>query len=55
MKNIIYALAAALVLLCQTAIAQTTQLIRGPYLQMGTPESMIVRWRTDVAAASIIN
>ncbi|MDE0178727.1 MAG: fibronectin type III domain-containing protein, partial [Gammaproteobacteria bacterium] len=23
------------------------QLVRGPYLQMGTPSSMIVRWRTD--------
>ena len=23
------------------------ELVRGPYLQMGTPSSMIVRWRTD--------
>ena len=26
--------------------------IRGPYLQMGTPNSMIIRWRTDVATNS---
>jgi Purple acid Phosphatase, N-terminal domain len=26
--------------------------IRGPYLQSGTPTGMIVRWRTDVATAS---
>jgi acid phosphatase type 7 len=25
---------------------------RGPYLQMGTPTSMMVRWRTDAATAS---
>ncbi len=27
-------------------------LIRGPYLQLGTPNSMVVRWRTDVAEDS---
>jgi hypothetical protein len=25
----------------------TPQLLRGPYLQMGTPTSVVVRWRTD--------
>jgi hypothetical protein len=24
------------------------QIVRGPYLQQGTPESVVVRWRTDV-------
>ena len=28
---------------------------RGPYLQMSTPTSMMIRWRTDVAVASKIN
>ena len=31
------------------------KIIRGPYLQMGTPTSMMIRWRTDVAVASKIN
>ena len=29
--------------------ADTATVVRGPYLQQGTPTSMIVRWRTDVA------
>jgi hypothetical protein len=32
--------------------APTTQLVRGPYLQMGTPTSLRVRWRTDLATDS---
>ena len=27
--------------------ATSPDLVRGPYLQMGTPSSMVVRWRTD--------
>jgi len=27
--------------------AQSVSVIRGPYLQVGTPNSMVVRWRTD--------
>lgn len=30
----------------------TPNLTRGPYLQQGTPNSMIVRWRTDLASDS---
>ena len=30
----------------------TVQVTRGPYLQMATPSSLIVRWRTDVASDS---
>jgi hypothetical protein len=26
--------------------------LRGPYLQLGTPDSIVVRWRTDLATAS---
>jgi len=30
--------------------AQT--LLRGPYLQIGTPNSMVLKWRTDISASS---
>ncbi|HZM71402.1 MAG TPA: metallophosphoesterase family protein, partial [Candidatus Cryosericum sp.] len=40
-------------LLFGTAEAQTsTSLTRGPYLQLGTPNSIVVRWRTGAAADS---
>src|SRR3989442_1367503 len=29
--------------------AQAASVTRGPYLQMGTPASLVVRWRTDVS------
>ncbi|HEY0966149.1 MAG TPA: metallophosphoesterase family protein [Opitutaceae bacterium] len=28
--------------------------VRGPYLQQATPESMVIRWRTDVAEESVV-
>ena len=31
------------------------KITRGPYLQMPTPTSMMIRWRTDVAVGSKIN
>ena len=31
------------------------QLIRGPYLQAATPTSIVIRWRTDVAANSKVS
>ena len=31
------------------------KIIRGPYLQMGTTTSMMIRWRTDIASSSKIN
>lgn len=34
------------ILLCGIVSAQIN-ITRGPYLQMGTPESIVVRWRTD--------
>jgi hypothetical protein len=30
------------------------QIVRGPYLQQGTPQSIVVRWRTDVPAESVV-
>lgn len=29
--------------------------LRGPYLQSATPTSLVVRWRTDVTEASVVN
>jgi hypothetical protein len=44
---------ALLVLICLSAWrAEAANLMRGPYLQAGTPTSVIVRWRTDVATNS---
>lgn len=42
----------SLLVLCFTAFAQTPVVVRGPYLQTGTPTSVIVRWRTDVPTES---
>lgn len=42
----------SLLLICLTAIAQTPVVVRGPYLQTGTPTSVIVRWRTDIPTES---
>ena len=40
------------VILCQLAAAQSVD--RGPYLQSGTPASMIAKWRTNVATDSVV-
>ena len=41
-------------LLIGVGVAHAETLTRGPYLQQGTPASIIVRWRTDVATDSIV-
>ena len=45
----------AALLLALVAQVQADVLTRGPYLQMGTDDSMTVRWRTDVATASSVD
>src|SRR5438552_5418982 len=40
--------------LCQSVLAQTVSVTRGPYLQTGTPTSVTVRWRTDVSTDSCV-
>ena len=45
-------LGAGLVLLAGAASAQTV--VRGPYLQTGTPQSVIVRWRTDSTTNAVV-
>ncbi len=32
--------------------AQSAELLRGPYLQQQTPDSIVIRWRTDTATDS---
>jgi hypothetical protein len=44
--------AAALLALGSAPQAHAQSVTRGPYLQMGTATSQIVRWRTDVATDS---
>jgi phosphodiesterase/alkaline phosphatase D-like protein len=34
--------------------ASAATVTRGPYLQMATPSSIVVRWRTDVATDSLV-
>jgi hypothetical protein len=46
---------AALILLLSTSAAVAQTVVRGPYLQLNTPTSAIVRWRTDVPVASVLN
>jgi Calcineurin-like phosphoesterase/Purple acid Phosphatase, N-terminal domain len=38
-----------------TRVKTSAKVIRGPYLQMATPNSMTVRWRTDTATNSRVN
>jgi hypothetical protein len=37
------------------AEADALALVRRPYLQLGTPTSVVVRWRTDVASESVLS
>ena len=36
------------------ALHAATTIVRGPYLQMATPTSMVIRWRTDNTEASVV-
>lgn len=40
-------------MLCQEIIAQS--ITRGPFLQIGTPNSITIRWRTDDSTSSQVN
>ena len=41
-----------LLFLLLSALPARAAIVRGPYLQMGTPTSVLVRWRTDTASDS---
>ena len=45
---------AILAVLAGSQFALAEVLERGPYLQIGTPESIIVKWRTDVSTDSVV-
>ena len=36
------------------AVAEAQTVVRGPYLQSGTPSSVIIKWRTDEATDSVV-
>jgi hypothetical protein len=38
----------------EAVVAGAAELVRGPYLQMGTPSSVIIRWRTDQPTDSVV-
>src|SRR5580765_6457659 len=44
----------ALALSLGTHCTQAALVRRGPYLQQGTTNSMVIRWRTDVATDSLV-
>jgi hypothetical protein len=43
-----------LTLALASGLPGATTIIRGPYLQSATPNSLVIRWRTDTTEASII-
>ena len=43
---------ASAVMAGQASAAHPVTVKRGPYLQLGTPDSIVIRWRTDVATDS---
>ncbi|MHC4429227.1 MAG: purple acid phosphatase family protein, partial [Planctomycetota bacterium] len=43
-----------LVLVPQLVANKDLQLVRGPYLQLGTPTSIRIRWRTDIFEDSVV-
>jgi hypothetical protein len=47
MKLVYYLTISFFLLVTRIAFAQTPKLVRGPYLQVVTPTSVIIRWRTD--------
>lgn len=52
MRKIFYLL--ILLLSLSDALTAQSVLIRGPYLNLGTSESMVVRWRTDVSEVGVV-
>jgi len=59
MKHILFCLVSALLFLSLSSNAQEpsrphTTLLRGPYLQVATSNSIVVRWRTDVLTRGVV-
>ncbi|MCO6477330.1 MAG: metallophosphoesterase, partial [Phaeodactylibacter sp.] len=47
MRKNVYTIVSVCVILCIGVLSHAQTIIRGPYLQIGTPNSMTIRWRTD--------
>ena len=54
-SRMLLAIGAGVCVLCASHSASAETLTRGPYLQIGTPTSMTVKWRTDVASNSRVS
>ena len=55
MKHRLAATIATLLLIASPALHAATTIVRGPYLQVATPTSLVVRWRTDLSEVSVVN
>lgn len=56
MKNFLLTINFCLITIIAAAQSKPTALlIRGPYLQVATPTSMVIRWRTDAACRSRVS
>ncbi len=53
-RTIAVAVGALTLCLSLAHVAEAQTVTRGPYLQMGTPSSIEVRWRTDQASDSVV-
>lgn len=45
----------ALAFAASAVLHAATTVVRGPYLQSATPQSMVIRWRTDTTEASVVS
>ena len=52
--RLLFALAPAALAMTSSPAYAATAILRGPYLQSATPQSLVVRWRTDIAEASVV-
>lgn len=53
--RLVAALATVTLLIALPGLEAATTVIRGPYLQIATPTSLVVRWRTDLSEVSVVN
>ncbi len=52
---VLASLALASALSLSNGLVAATTILRGPYLQIATPTSLVVRWRTDATEASFVH
>lgn len=54
MKHFIHFVSLAICVLLSTTTLHAASVVRGPYLQLQTQDSIIVRWRSDTATDSVV-